>query len=447
MKEKYSVKLERGLSFIFKIILLLYLYFQSMVIFHNTVFIGIALWGLLLVGAVVCILRVFLYKSFVKTGGIILLGLFLLSYAIAIFTNMEYGLNADIANWVILALTFAVIYLQDVARDKNSVKKEMAFISKMYIVILDVSVLASLIMLVMAYGSVIYYDGYQLNIGFVENRLWGIFIDPNVASVFSVVAIIISVYYIIQKRSRVFYGFTTAMLLFYIGVADSRTGVLCLFFSIGFLSFMYAQKLITFFKKKVIHYLICFLLALVIGGVSASIPGVFQNGYNMIVSIEDPDNGNAKKIERNYNVSEDISNKRFAIWQSGIEIFSTKPLTGIGFHHLKDYVDQELPDTYLAQDGVRFSHLHNEILNVLVSQGIIGLAIIVAFAVTSIVAIIKKYLTLDKNSFFEYTTMITCLLCICIGMMLQQGILYFYMPINLIFWMYLGYMRLDSRAK
>ena len=254
MKEKYSVKLERVLSFIFKIILLLYLYFQSMVIFHNTVFIGIALWGLLLVGAVVCILRVFLYKSFVKTGGIILLGLFLLSYAIAIFTNMEYGFNADIANWVILALTFAVIYLQDVARDKNSVKKEMAFISKMYIVILDVSVLASLIMLVMAYGSVIYYDGYQLNIGFVENRLWGIFIDPNVASVFSVVAIIISVYYIIQKRSRVFYGFTTAMLLFYIGVADSRTGVLCLFFSIGFLSFMYAQKLITFFLKKVISF-------------------------------------------------------------------------------------------------------------------------------------------------------------------------------------------------
>ena len=49
-----------------------------------------------------------------------------------------------------------------------------------------------------------------------------------------------------------------------------------------------------------------------------------------------------------------------------------------------------MPDTYLAQDGVRFSHLHNEILNVLVSQGIIGLIIIVAFAVTSIIAIIKK---------------------------------------------------------
>ena len=120
MKEKYSVKLERVLSFIFKIILLLYLYFQSMVIFHNTVFIGIALWGLLLVGAVVCILRVFLYKSFVKTGGIILLGLFLLSYAIAIFTNMEYGFNADIANWVILALTFAVIYLQELRPEDHS---------------------------------------------------------------------------------------------------------------------------------------------------------------------------------------------------------------------------------------------------------------------------------------------------------------------------------------
>ena len=447
MKEERIIKIERTLSFLFKIILLFYLYFQSMVIFHRTVFVGIALWCLLLLGAVSCVLRITRYKYFVKTPGMILLALFLVSYIISIFVNIKYGINADVANLVILGLTFAIVYLQDSSRDKIDVKKEMAIISKLYIIILDISVVASLIMLVTAYGKVIYYDDYQLNIGFVENRLWGVFTDPNVASVFSVVAIIISAYYIKQKKQRVFFGFTIVLLLFYVGVADSRTGVLCLFFSLGFLTFMFAQKIITSIRKKAVHYLICLLLALVVGSISASIPGAFQNGYNMIVSVEDPDHGNTKKIERNYDLSEDISNKRFAIWQSGIEIFSTKPLTGIGFHHLKDYADQEVPDTYLAQDGVRFSHLHNEILNVLVSQGIIGLIIIVAFAVTSIIAIIKKYLTLDKNSFFEYTTMITCLLCICIGMMLQQGILYFYMPINLIFWMYLGYMRLDSRAK
>ena len=447
MKEERIIKIERTLSFLFKVILLFYLYFQSMVIFHRTVFVGIALWCLLLLGAVSCVLRITRYKYFVKTPGMILLALFLVSYIISIFVNIKYGINADVANLVILGLTFAIVYLQDSARDKIDVKKEMALISKLYIIILDISVVASLIMLVTAYGKVIYYDDYQLNIGFVENRLWGVFTDPNVASVFSVVAIIISAYYIKQKKQRVFFGFTIVLLLFYVGVADSRTGVLCLFFSIGFLTFMFAQKIITSIRKKAVHYLICLLLALVVGSISASIPGAFQNGYNMIVSVEDPDHGNTKKIERNYDLSEDISNKRFAIWQSGIEIFSTKPLTGIGFHHLKDYADQEVPDTYLAQDGVRFSHLHNEILNVLVSQGIIGLIIIVAFAVTSIIAIIKKYLTLDKNSFFEYTIMITCLLCICIGMMLQQGILYFYMPINLIFWMYLGYMRLDSRKK
>src|SRR5699024_12782814 len=50
--------------------------------------------------------------------------------------------------------------------------------------------------------------------------------------------------------------------------------------------------------KKAVHYLICLLLALVVGSISASIPGAFQNGYNMIVSVEDPDSGNTKKIER-----------------------------------------------------------------------------------------------------------------------------------------------------
>ena len=65
---------------------------------------------------------------------------------------------------------------------------------------------------------------------------------------------------------------------------------------------MFAQKIITSIRKKAVHYLICLLLALVVGSISASIPGAFQNGYNMIVSVEDPDNGNTKKIERNYDL-------------------------------------------------------------------------------------------------------------------------------------------------
>lgn len=447
MKEERLIKLERIFSFIFKIVLLLYLFFQSMVIFHRTVFVGIALWMLLVIGAVSCLLRLVTWQHFKKTGGSILLLLFLISYAIAILANMKYGINADAANLVILVLMIAIVYLQDSVRDKESIKKEMAFISKLYIFILDISVIVSLVMLVMAYGKIIYFvEDYQLNIGFVENRLWGVFTDPNVASVFSVVAIILALYFFKKDKKRVVYGFSIILLLFYIGVADSRTGALCLFFGIGFLTFIFAQNKVHTFKNKGIHFLACFILSLVVGVIVSCVPGALKEGYNAIVSIEEHgEDDDSREIKRDYDMSGDISNKRFAIWQSGFEIFSTKPLTGIGFHHLKEYAHEEVPDTYLAQEGVRFSHLHNELLNILVSQGIPGLIIVLLFAITSVVAIIKRYIYLQGDAFIEFSIMLACLLCICIGMMLQQGIFYFYMPINLLFWMFLGYMRMDSR--
>ena len=61
-----------------------------MVIFHRTVFVGIALWCLLLLGAVSCVLRITRYKYFVKTPGMILLALFLVSYIISSFVKIKY---------------------------------------------------------------------------------------------------------------------------------------------------------------------------------------------------------------------------------------------------------------------------------------------------------------------------------------------------------------------
>ena len=51
----HKLKLKETLSFLFKVILLFYLYFQSMVIFHRTVFVGIALWCPVIIGrSVLC---------------------------------------------------------------------------------------------------------------------------------------------------------------------------------------------------------------------------------------------------------------------------------------------------------------------------------------------------------------------------------------------------------
>lgn len=445
MKTRETI-LEEKLAFTFKLILLFYLFFQSLIVFHRTAFVSIALWLMLLLGAMVCVLRAIRIKKFICTKGIILLGLFLFSYAIAIVCNIKYGLGADMANLVILFLTIAIGYVTNSDYEKNSKLKEIKIISHVFIVLIDLSIIASIVMLFIGYGDTLHYDGYQKNIGFVENRLWGVFGDPNVAAVFSVVCLLLCIYFLKTTKHKMFYIFTLILVFMYLAFSDSRTGTVCMIISGSFVSYAALSKLLyKKYKNVILGRTLSIIVAVVISFSVSMVPKQIQKGYNGIVEFVNRNNTEEDAldltIKREYDLSQDVTNKRAEIWRSGIEIFVDKPITGIGFHHLKDYVKQELPNTYLAQKDVNFSHFHNEILNVLVSQGLLGFIPIFLFAVTSIVDVFKKYLTLKDKEYFGFAIGISCLLTICVGIMLNQGILYSYMPINLLFWMYLSYMR------
>jgi hypothetical protein len=60
-------------------------------------------------------------------------------------------------------------------------------------------------------------------------------------------------------------------------------------------------------------------------------------------------------------------------------------------------------------------------------------------AILFIVYVIKGFIAEEKN-YLAYLTGITVLLCLCIKMMFQQGIMYMYNPDIVIFWMTLSYL-------
>ena len=70
---------------------------------------------------------------------------------------------------------------------------------------------------------------------------------------------------------------------------------------------------------------------------------------------------------------------RSDIWKSAIEVFLTSPVVGVSHNNVLAYVYDNVPNSYLVtNDHMDFDSMHNVFFDILVGQGVIGLAIYLA---------------------------------------------------------------------
>ena len=141
--------------------------------------------------------------------------------------------------------------------------------------------------------------------------------------------------------------------------------------------------------------------------------------------------------------SSDVSNRRFDIWKSGLEISQTSPVYGIGFANIKAYALDKCSETYILNNGYKeFEAFHNMIMDVLVSQGILGLIVlgtIIIYFVVSILRKLKKVFMEDENA--ETTIMLmSCVVMLLTSSMFLSEIFYVNNACTYVFWLLLGYL-------
>ena len=148
-------------------------------------------------------------------------------------------------------------------------------------------------------------------------------------------------------------------------------------------------------------------------------------------------------IDRNYNLKEDYSNRRFDLWKSGIEVYSAdikNIVVGTTFYGMRMYALEHLPDTYLVNNSqTDFANFHNEFINVLVAQGALGFAAIVWIIAAIIIYTVKNFKQLNSSNSIEFTTAATVVLILALASMFRSGVFYLFAPGSIIFWMFLGY--------
>ena len=293
--------------------------------------------------------------------------------------------------------------------------------------------------------------------------------DANIGAVMCCVGILLSVGFFRINKSvviRVLLVLNIALEIFYIAFSDSRTGQLCL--CVGAALYV---LLVVLQKKKRLVAVFCALIGLIIAFI---IPVGIKKTYNVIAampkkvivqdaSAEDQSEGLVKEeqkeeskeseelqkedtsenpkepvqeVGRAEEYSGDITNRRSDIWKSAIEVFLTSPVVGVSHNNVLAYVYDNVPNSYLVtNDHMDFDSMHNVFFDILVGQGVIGLAIYLAMAVLSFITIVKNWSKILKNTSKMCVSYFVILMVMVTASFVMTEIVYVTSPMATIFWM------------
>lgn len=420
----------------------------------------------LVLGVLTIFIRVIKWKKYRKIPCLILMALFCLSFLLSTVMNRQYGMT-DNLKWIIwTGIQFFGLYVCDPDRDEKKYKREFEIISHIFIIVTVIAAAASLIMLVKSYSAILYtVDGEFIVTGFEWDRLWGVYTDPNYGAICSVIGIVLSLLYAIQKKGIRKCGYVIAIVLNYVYLvfSDSRTGEIALMVSVGiFLCFCVIKKFQNKKYLKSAFLVICVLLAAFIVGQEMKTQNIiYQKKAAAIREINTKkqvgikenqksqpteqkniqENKKSQPTERQKNIQEDVSNGRLALWKSSIEIWESSPVYGSGYSTLIPYTKEHVPDTYAVNNDVgEYTSMHNTFFSTLAFQGAIGAGLLILIALRILFYVIKAVLFEQDKRQPEVIAMFSCVGCIVVSMMFLLDGIYTNSASAAILWIFNGYL-------
>ena len=412
-------------------------------------------YAVALLGGFVVLFRLLNFKKYISARGIVWLVLFCGSYLLSTLLTRQYGLMENIQALIWMVIQFFIVYTYNNSAPIEQDKKEIKILGWLFLGYTFLMAAAALVMLITDYNNYRPAGDTAVISGFLWNRLWGLYTDPNYGAVFSIVSMVLSVafYKASKKPIRAFLIVNIVFQGLYITFSDSRTALVALMatvFAAAFLLLLRAKKLE---KQKVpVRAVISVALALVLAVGSAVTIAVVQKTGNELKILQYEYNAKHKGDTENEvpdtiigrtdsDINNDVSNRRFAIWQSGLEIFKTSPMTGITFRNYIPYAKENLPNTYIVHnDQGLFPSMHNSFVDILVSQGILGFIIILCFIVSVLIVLLRGIFKTQGEIYRYNVFLLVSFIPILVSMMFYSETFYMNTGGAFLFWAFLGYL-------
>lgn len=436
-------------------------------------------------GVIILVLDLCLKKTLFKSQYCLLLIFFIIDCLISTIYNIKYGVFNNLKTIIWMCIKFFVLCAVDCDLPRYKHQKHIYLISEIFSAIMLIGCILSFGQFITQHSrQIVYGNGYITHEGFYDGRLFGVFMDPNFASLCSLFVIIFAIYNI-RKNSfsligKIYHFFLITVQSLYVIAANSRTAIICaiiaLIFYFGFclwvrLESMDKSTISKLFYTGIACILSVCILLVCIGGIKkviSYIPLLYSqtsnknyNKDNQIkneVVYQDADNDTksnaivntyeSKEIGEDGAVdfcrtdvenSNDISNGRFRIWSDYIKVFLSTPIFGTSPRNNLEYAKNHFPGMFIVE---RQYSVHNTYLSLLVCSGIVGF-VIMAIWMVLVVKNVFGYLIRNRHKrdeYYETILMLTLILIIeAVAAFPLMMIFFTNQTGDIIFWITLGY--------
>lgn len=382
-----------------------------------------------------------------------LLSLFLATVVASSIINVKYGFLGNIRNFVWLLISFFLLYAINLKREKKDVLKEIGILSNILIAVWFCAVVYSLYMFIFQIGFYVYiYPDSFARQGFIENRLFGIFEDPNFAAMVSIITIVFSIWNIKALKNKIlniFYITNIVLQFCYVVLSGSRTAQLAA--SIGVFVFSFFAFRYKFFdiKNKAFKHLAIVISSILLSGFAffavnlssellSYVPPMFS--FCSAKGEESTQHKIKPAMTKREDIQDtsDVSSCRFKIWKAAFELFKSKPILGTSPRNMRQYAKTEFPNNFI---GMRGYAVHNVYLDILTSTGILGALAIVLFFVKYLVYIFKYLFSknaVNKSNYLYVTFFLTIIAMIAVSAAFLSEIFFVNTVSVLFFWLSMG---------
>ena len=442
-----SKKLLDKLTTVFIFLFLTVGFLQYCSLTFGNIIISVVQWPTVFLGGVIILYRLINFKQFLTNKNIWLLIAFAISFLFSMLMNFKYGIYENFRAFVFLVFQIGILFAFDAAESVEKFKNNCFLISNYYIIAVAIMSIASFV--VMIFGVNILVEGGADSsvpayaVGFYWGRLFGIYWDPNIGALMAVTTTILSLGYAYKFRERVtlkvLYYVNVFIQVCYITFSGSRSARICLVIGITLLAFLYAIR----FAKKIFNLnkvISVILITIIAFTVSYAAPKAINSVYNSYVSTFSEDRSDLM-VERNDEVvSTDISNRRFDIWGSAYELYKTSPIYGVSHFNIVPYAEANVPETYIVNNNhLKFNTMHNVFVDVLVSQGTLGILIFVSAVLCIAVSIFNNFKKMLNSEHFDlFAILFTVVVVTVCGSIFMTELVYVITPLTLMFWYVLG---------
>ncbi|MEF9945184.1 MAG: O-antigen ligase family protein [Lachnospiraceae bacterium] len=412
----------------------------------------ITLWGMAMV-----LWMMVHYRTYLKVKNLWILLLFIGSYVFSAVLNYHYGVTNNIKAIIWMVLPIFLLYIASKDYKIWEMKREFFFLSTIYVIYCTIANMVSLSMVY--WGRNLEFKdatGVTHAVGFRWGRLWGIYDDPNHGATISVIAMIMAIYLITQVKNmglKILLSLAFLTNSLYILFSDSRTGMTCIamgtFALVGIVVFQ-KIKLVPAGKKVVIVLLLSALSAIVSVGVSSEIKIKYNQMDKKIVSmIAEKNNTNQTKVShpeaiigRQKDLVKDTSNGRIELWKEGLQIAKSKPVFGVSYRNIASYAEKNMPESYMVKNssGIRYDSMHNLEMDILISQGLVGVGLFLFLVISTIIFWIKNIRYIPNGGKGLASMAFVMVFTMAIASTFLSIIFYVNTPQGYCFWLCFGYL-------